>query len=160
MAGSPFAIFAWPAADAASTQAGLESFMASWPHTAPVPQAAPGLAGIDRKARIRAMRGADISGLLLPEADNLAAAAILTQSVGSLCHLFAARAKAFDIEASADLVDRFLAIPARDELSPVTMTIRMPMDRIDLALRSAALDTDPGWVPWLKKEVLFEFLDE
>jgi hypothetical protein len=159
MAGSPFAIFAWPAADAASTQAGLEAFMASWPHTAPAPLGAPGLAGIDRKARIRAIRGADISGLLLPEADNLAAAALLTQSVGSLCHLFAARAKAFDIETSADLVDRFLAIPARVELSPDTMTIRMPMDRIDPALRSAALDADPGWVPWLNKTVRFEFVE-
>jgi hypothetical protein len=37
------------------------------------------------------------------------------------------------------------------------MTVVMPMARIDAALRSAGLDKDPGWVPWLGRAVRFIF---
>jgi hypothetical protein len=39
------------------------------------------------------------------------------------------------------------------------MTIRLPMERVDLDVRRAGLDRDPGWVPWLGRCVRFEFVE-
>jgi hypothetical protein len=58
---------------------------------------------------------------------------------------------------AAGLVSRYLALPGRIVFAPEAMTIVMPMDRIDMALRRAALDRDPGWVPWLQRTVRIEF---
>jgi hypothetical protein len=39
------------------------------------------------------------------------------------------------------------------------MEVRLPMERIDIAVRRAGLDRDPGWVPWLARTVRFEFVE-
>jgi len=50
-----------------------------------------------------------------------------------------------------------MVLPGRIALAPEAMTIVLPMDRIDMALRRAGLDRDPGWVPWLRRAVRIEF---
>jgi hypothetical protein len=95
----------------------------------------------------------------LPSSSSLESAALLSQLCGSIAFVFAARA-ARDLARAAsclELTIRHLKIPATIRKSPNTMTIVMPMDRIDPALRVAALDRDPGWIPWLNCTVRLEF---
>ena len=51
-------------------------------------------------------------------------------------------------------------MPARVIVTDEELEIRMPMDRIDLAVRRAGFDRDPGWVPWLRKRVRFVFEED
>ena len=60
-------------------------------------------------------------------------------------------------ESVADFVAQFLTIPGRVRLGPETMTIALPMECIDLAVRRGGLDRDPGWVPWLARNVRLVF---
>jgi hypothetical protein len=97
---------------------------------------------------------------LLPEGPTEATSSVLAQVCGSVLQLFYTRLMAHEgevVSRPADFVSRYLALPARIVLAPEAMTIVMPMDRIDMALRRAALDRDPGWVPWLQRPVRIEF---
>ena len=58
------------------------------------------------------------------------------------------------------LVFRYLAIPGHAELKPEAMTVVLPMARIDVSVRRAALDRDAGWVPWLRRTVRIEFVSD
>jgi hypothetical protein len=46
---------------------------------------------------------------------------------------------------------------ARLEVSETHLDLYLPVRTIDLALRIAGLDLDPGWVPWLGRVVLFHY---
>ena len=159
--GFPVAVFAWPAPDAAAVANGIEAFLRIWPAIAAAPQAPDFLCRLDGSGRLR--RFADPAGIiscLLPTAPTASAAAALAQVCGSILQLFYTRLMGHDGDAVSDaagLVSRYLALPGRIVFAPEAMTIVMPMDRIDMALRRAALDRDPGWVPWLQRTVRIEF---
>jgi len=119
----------------------------------------PELAGLDRSGRLRPSREAVLSRhVLLPAAPSAEASALLAQTVGALCSLFVARAGAAVRARAGDFVDDFLTVPGVIELGPESMTVSLPMARLDARVRRAGLDADPGWVPWLNRRVriLFE----
>jgi hypothetical protein len=85
--------------------------------------------------------------------------ALLAQAAGSLQQIFLARAGTIGVETSADFVEHFLRVPAHVTLEDGAMDVRLPMDRIDLRVRRAGLDADPGWIPWLERRVTLTFED-
>lgn len=157
----PFAFFAWPVPSPETVSAGLRAFLAAWPANAQAPRAGPALAELDPSARVRPDSSARCApGLLVADASDLNLAALLTQSAGTLCHLFASRANAPASGDASALVDRHLRVPARIALFHETMDVVLPMERIDSAVRRAGLDANPGWVPWLRRRVTFTFEDD
>jgi hypothetical protein len=159
--GFPVAVFAWPAPDAAAVAAGIEAFLRVWPATADAPQARGILLGLNVSDRLRPAVGqASMAPCLLPEAPTGAAVSVLAQLCGSVLQLFYTRLVAHEgevVSSPAGLASRYLALTGRMMLAREAMTIVMPMDRIDMALRRAALDRDPGWIPWLQRTVRIEF---
>ena len=154
----PFALFAWPAPDASAVEVGIRAFLASWPPSGPPPRAVPELAELDRSGRLRPSRKAVLSRhLVLPGATSPHAVALVAQVAGSLGGLFVARIGAPDRVGAGDLVADFLAIPGEIELAPESMTVTLPLARVDLRVRRAGLDADPGWVPWLGRRVRIVF---
>jgi hypothetical protein len=154
----PAPIFAWPAPDAAAVKAGIETFLRHWPADTAAPLACGALADFDRSARLRrAPRSVRTAGSLLPEGTDAAATCVLAQILGGLLTLFHTRLGAHGDADATGLVARYLAVPGRVVLAPEAMTILLPMDRIDMALRRTGLDRDPRWVPWLQRTVRFEF---
>jgi hypothetical protein len=155
---SPFPFFAFPASSPEDTRAALDAFLAVWPASVPAPRATRALAELDHRARVRPLREPTPPGdLLLAEGPSLPARALVTQAAGTLGHLFAARAGLLSPFRPEDLVARHLAVPARVLLGAEKMEVRLPLDRLDLYVRRAGLDADPGWVPWLRRRVRFEF---
>ena len=157
--GSPYALFAFPARSLDETQRALDAFLGVWPASAPPPRATPALAELDRRARVRPAKEMSPAGdVLVAEADTLQACALLTQIAGSLGHLFAARVGVADRIGPTDLVSRYLSLPARIRRAGETMEIRIPGASLDV--RRAGLDANPGWVPWLRRRVTFDFEDD
>lgn len=161
VAAGSFILFAWPAPDAAATADGMAAFLKVWPRFGPAPQASGALSALDPTGRLcRAEVTRAPSSLTLPVVPTSAAVCLLAQICGSLAFWFAVRvaSAADDALCPADtFLARFLRVPARVELEPDVLKIIMPMDRIDLDLRRAALDRDPGWISWLQRTVCFEF---
>ncbi|MDR3698743.1 MAG: hypothetical protein P4L56_03850 [Candidatus Sulfopaludibacter sp.] len=155
---SPFAFFAWPADTPKTLAAGLRALLDAWPHHG-VLAASPALAGIDKSGRLRPATDIARSPWLLPEAPSAAAAALLAIVVGAPCTLFAARA-AGTFDAAAAFVARFLARQARIRMGAGEMTVILRDDDIDLAVRRAGLDRDPGWLPWLRRTVRFVYQEQ
>jgi hypothetical protein len=159
--GFPAAIFAWPAPDAASVISGIETFLRHWPRDAEAPMARGALADFDRSGRLRRGSGSVRAVPLLPACGtNADATSVLAQLCGGVLSLFHAWLMAHggtEVADLAGLLARYLAVPGRIALAPKTMTILLPMDRIDMALRAAGLDRDPAWVPWLQRTVRIEF---
>jgi hypothetical protein len=156
--GSPLVLFAWPAPAPPSVVAGLRAFLGAWPRSAPPPHARPALAELGGAGRLRPAPDARVSrNILLPEAPSTEAAALLAQAAGALCGLFAARAGALVCPDAAALVRRYLALPARVTRTPGEMTVTLSADSIDLSVRRAGLDRDPGRVPWLARVVRLVF---
>ncbi len=46
------------------------------------------------------------------------------------------------------------------ELTPTHATLHLPMERVDLALRRAGWDIDPGWLPLLGRVIRFVYRDD
>ena len=44
-------------------------------------------------------------------------------------------------------------------LTDTTLLVRFPLDAANLRLRRLALDSDPGWVPWLGLVVRYQYRD-
>ncbi len=49
--------------------------------------------------------------------------------------------------------------PARIDASPTHLELRLDLTQVDLRIRRAGLDLDPGWVPWLGRVIRFHYLD-
>jgi hypothetical protein len=156
--GFPAAIFAWPAPDADGVAAGIAAFLAHWPRDTEAPQGRDPLPDFDRSGRVRRAAGPP-APCWLPRVPSAVAGCVLTQVCGALLQLFHARLVAHGGAAvdASDLVARYLTLPGRVALAPEAMTILLPMDRIEMPLRRAALDRDPGWLPWLQRTVRIEF---
>jgi len=153
-----YVLYARPARSAREARAALEAFLAIWPAARPVLCGDPALAELDRRGRIRVTREKHAAPFL-PDEPGLEARALLAHVTGTLAHLFIARLGVDSLPSLPELVTRYLALPAEIELGNETIVIRLPMERIDLDVRRAGLDRDPGWVPWLGRHVSFEFLE-
>lgn len=89
---------------------------------------------------------------LLPASADAATAAILAMVVGAPLAVLCARARL----AAAD-VPACLAIAGSLHDDGGTIRITMPASAIDVRLRRAGLDADPGHVPWLRRQVRLVF---
>ena len=155
--GSPFVFFAWPAAQPADLQTGLRTFLQIWPQRAGV-YASPELAALDAGGRMQAAdAGHPAVEPLLPPARTAPTAALLALVVGAPCLLLAVRAGAPAPDTAPAFVARYLSYPARIRLTEGRMDIVLPAEALDFDLRRAGLDRDPGWVPWLRRNVRFVF---
>lgn len=154
-AGFPLPFFVWPGATPDEVLQGLELLLGVWPHTAPI-TAAPALVELDRRSRLRRARASQAPlGFVTPPPFS-SAGWIATQVAGASGALFALRAGA-DLADVGRLRARHLRVPARLEMTRDEMRVVLPMERVDLDLRRAGLDRDPGWVPWLRRHVRIEF---
>jgi hypothetical protein len=152
---APFALFAWPAASLADAMAGLAALLARWPASTPL-HGAPSLIELDRSGRIR--HGGEPPPPFVVDAPTAAAVAVASVVTGAPCQLVASRLD--------DLVDtapawaaRRLAGEARLVRSPDSLEVWRPADAVDLDLRRAGIDRDPGFVPWLGCTVRLRFED-
>ena len=154
----PYVLFALPANSREEMVAALESFLTIWPPSAPRPRAGYALAAFDRRGRVREWRGRSRDDApLVSNAGSLLASALLTQAAGTLGHLFAARAGADPHATHHDLVERYFRVPALVMRTPQTLDVYMPMEAVNLDVRRAGLDIDPGWIPWLNRRAAFRF---
>ena len=153
--GSPFAFFAWPATTPDALRTGLEALLATWPHRGTI-HAEPALVMLDVSGRLRPWQQPPPSPFL-PDAPSVEAAALLALTAGATSMLFALRAgHAVPYDAPGFVRDH-LARPGRVRLADDWMDVVLDADAIDINLRRAALDRDPGWVPWLHRTVRFTF---
>jgi hypothetical protein len=152
---SPFAFFAWPAGSPKALGAGLSVLLDCWPHHA-VLSASPALAALDTSGRLRSSAEASRLRLLLPEAPSAASASLLAMVVGAPCLLFGARAGK-DSDTSGAFVARFITKAARVRLAYERMEVILRDHDLDLPIRRAGLDRDPGWLPWLRRTVRFVY---
>jgi hypothetical protein len=156
-----YVLFASPAPDSTAVASGLTRFLNWWPRSAPPPEATNALVALDQTGRLKpADAPRPLPALHASSAPTPAAACLLAQICGTLAFWFGTRANSSTGETpcpAGAFVTRFLAVPALLQSEPDTLTVVLPMERIDLELRRAALDRDPGWIPWLKRTVRFEF---
>jgi hypothetical protein len=147
--GAPFVFFAMPAESPADMRAALELFLSVWPVSAPPP------------GRARALEGTD--GRAVIAAGSSAASALLSQLAGTLSLVFATRV-GFVARGSAaaheQLTERYLTVPSLIVDGAEAIDVRMPMESIEVAVRRAGLDRDPGWVPWLARTVIITFSEQ
>lgn len=85
------------------------------------------------------------------------AAELGTSDADLLAYGAAAVAELQELLAQAGLEPHVVAVPARVELSGFSVRVHMALDDIDLDVRRAGLDHDPGWVPALGRVVEFLF---
>lgn len=156
---SPFTLFAAPAQSLEETRLALDAFLGVWPASAPASTATPALAELDRRARVRPVKPEPLVNLLLPASDSLLGCALISQVAGSLGHLFTARIGTAGQSEPTDLVARHLSLPGKVHLIDEAMAIRIPIKYLGLDTRRAGLDADPGWVPWLRRHVIFVYED-
>jgi hypothetical protein len=153
--GSPFAVFAWPASSPEMLRVGMRSLLNEWPHSG-VLSAVPALATLDDTGRLRPREDVNPRGLMLPEAASAPAAALLAMVASAPSALFAARAGTVVDRAEA-FVTRHLVRPAHIRVGPEWLEIVLGADDVDIEVRVAGLDRDPGLVPWLQRNVRFVF---
>ena len=161
-AGFPAPIFAWPAADPAALAAGVDTFLGVWPPTLGAPSASDVVRQVAGSRNLTRAEGAPGGpACFLPDSGSGAeAGALMAQLCGALLHLFHSRLVAFGGEPVTDcaaLVSRHMSLPGRIALGPESLTVRLPMNRIEIDLRRAGLDRDPGWAPWMRRTVRIEF---
>jgi hypothetical protein len=152
-------VFAAPAGDPDETVGALEFFLGAWPLSAPAPRAERGLVTLDRRGRLRPLAAARVADPLIVEGTTIDDTAVLTHATGSLAQVFLARV---GIDAGTDpaaALRHLLAIPASLVFEADTLTVRLSSDHLDIRVRRAGLDRDPGWIPWLQRRVRFEYVD-
>ena len=96
--------------------------------------------------------------LRLPADTGAPAAALLVQLAGLLGGLWSLRLGIGGVE-PRELAGRYFRIPGRAYRSSRHLDVVLPMDRIDIDVRRAGLDRNPGWIPWLERTVRVEFED-
>jgi hypothetical protein len=153
---SPFPCFAWPTASPKLMTEGLRVLLDAWPHGCALTET-PALATLAGSGRLRVSREVPPASIFRPEASSAAAAALLMIVAGAPCLLFAARASAHALDTAQTFVARYLAGPARIRLAADRMDVIFGSDELDLDVRRAGLDRDPGWLPWLRRTVRFVF---
>lgn len=156
---SPFAFFAWPAATPRVLSQGLDTFLSAWPHHAAL-TASPALASLDTSGRLRPSREPFPQNCFIPTAHSAPGAALLALVIGAPCLLFAARVAAGPLKSASTFVDRYLALPGRIRTTTEEIEIVLKGSDLNVSVRRAGLDRDPGWLPWLRRKVRFSFEKE
>ncbi|MEB3260940.1 MAG: hypothetical protein VKP63_09975 [Cyanobacteriota bacterium] len=161
--GSPFVVFAWPADRPEAIQAGLRLLLSRWPAGCPV-GAEPALIRLDGSGRLRPLVASSRPERLVPAEGAAAMAALLALVVGAPALLFTARAasagedKAVRAGGAAAVLSRHLRRRGWIHVSEGRLEIQMTAAANPLTLRKAGLDRDPGWLPWLRRDVVFRFV--
>lgn len=75
---------------------------------------------------------------------------------GSLRQLFGSASPAFPT-AEAHRLAALLLRPGQLRVTPWDAELAWPLAAVDLALRRAGWDQDPGWLPWLGRSIRFRF---
>ena len=150
-------LFAWPVATANDLQQGLVHFLSRWPMSATAPESTPDLAMLDDSGRIRSTSRKDEETPLHSKVETLADA-LVAQVAGTMCRLFSARLHGET--SNSQIVPDFLKQRGTIQRSNGELSIILPMSSINLDVRKAGLDQDPGWIPWLDATVKFEFLQD
>ena len=154
-----FPIFALPAPAMADLRSGMQSIAAAWPDAGSI-VAPPALAGLAAAHRVSpALRGAPSRSAAVDEIaaapDPLAMLVALASGVTASLVGWRAQWMGAAREALARTVRQpGVAVDERDAL-----VVSMPLGAIDLVLRRAGLDSDPGWVPWLGRAVRIAYRD-
>jgi len=91
----------------------------------------------------------------LPIGADAASAALIGLAAAAPALLFLRRA---GMPETPMALDAALAVPATLLLPQGQLLVTMPMAAIDLDLRRAGLDQNPGWVPWLGRKVELQYL--
>jgi hypothetical protein len=154
--GSPFAFFAWPAQTAETLRAGLNALLETWPYRGSL-EASPALVTLDTSGRLRPWEAPPKVALFLPGASSVPGAALLAMTAGAPAMLFAARAGETPPATVEVFVERRLARPGRLRITSTGLDVVLDADDIDLDVRRAALDRDPGWLAWQRRTVRFVF---
>ena len=82
----------------------------------------------------------------------------ITPAPGGLRQVFGTTPAAFPTAADSRLASLLLR-PGQLRVSPWDAELAWPLAGIDLALRRAGWDQDPGWLPWLGRTIRFRFGD-
>lgn len=93
-------------------------------------------------------------GCVAPAADARTAA-VVARCAAALVSVFCAR---LGVPPNVDLVRKYLCVPARMELDD-PLCVVIPMERINIDLRRAGVDRDPGYLAWLRRKVVLQFED-
>jgi len=158
--GTELPVLVRPATSSAAVESGLELLGHAWPREAAPVRGTRGLAAlapawlqIDPRARVP-------EHALCCVTNDTGTTALVSQLAGTLGGVLAARTASI-VEGEhlgwQALVSTRLAVPAVVRQAPEAITVSFDPERVDLAVRRAGLDRDPGWVPWLEAEVRFEF---
>jgi hypothetical protein len=160
---SPFCLFAWPAESNNAVIQGLDQFLKCWSHAAPQPQAPPQVAELDITGRIQYMYKEIETGEtpvnLLPAVGSLTGTALLGQVIGSICYLLDKReneALAIDTES---FVSQYIRVPGSIVVDTGRAVVNIEATHINHQLRQAGADKNPGWVPWLERNIQFSFIE-
>jgi hypothetical protein len=153
-------LFAWPVQSSNDLRQGLSHFLSLWPMSAPAPESTPDLAMLDGSGRIRStLRKNSVGALSLFDVESLSDA-LVAQVAGTMCRLFSARLGREYSESQHRLVQVILKQRGAIRRSNDVLSIMLPMSSINLDVRKAGLDQDPGWIPWLDATVKFEFFQD
>jgi hypothetical protein len=154
--GSLFAFFAVPTETPGSIERGLKLFVENWP-TGKILSDSPALVRLDATGRLQLAGEGRLSSAWVPSAGSKSAAALLAMVAGAPITLFCARARK-----AAALLEEVLTLFAklgRCRLTEDELHIDFLSKDVDFHARLAALDADPGWVPWLSRTVRFHYPD-
>ena len=99
------------------------------------------------------------AALALLERLSAAIPAKVAPAPGALRQVFGAHLPAFATEGERRLAQLVLR-PGQLRVSPWEAELTWPLAAIDLALRRAGWDQDPGWLPWLGRSIRFRFGSE
>jgi hypothetical protein len=65
----------------------------------------------------------------------------------------------FEQAPSDGLLARILMRPGRLAVTDYSATVTWPLDGVDIALRRAGWDLDPGWLPWIGRTIRFVYTE-
>ncbi|HEY5935908.1 MAG TPA: hypothetical protein VIU61_14765 [Kofleriaceae bacterium] len=153
---APFVLFAWPASHPDDAALGLAALLARWPAGTPL-FGTRTVIELDRTGRCRHAAVASPEPFVIVGA-SAAEVALGSLVAGAAGQLVAARAGDVVDEVSTWVAQR-LACRGRIVREPELVEVWLARDAVDLALRRAALDRDPGYVGWLDCTVRLRFED-
>lgn len=151
---SPFVMFAWPARTPVEATAGLAALRVRWPHTTPL-FGAPSVVELDPSGQVRHARERPHVPLLV-DADSCPAVALASLVAGAASQLVVSRVGDRVDDVAAWVAHR-LAVAGRIVHGEDAIEIWIDANAVDVELRTAGIDRDPGFVPWLATTIRMRF---
>jgi hypothetical protein len=155
--GCVWPLFALPGSTPAEATAIVAELVRRWPASSNL-HAPPGLAELDRTGRVRPQwrDGAPASAWLPDDNGSAGKRALSAQLAGVCVQLFCARAGLTGLSPT-ELVSTHLKLEGWLMLDHEELRLVLPLEAIDMPVRRAGLDANPGWVPWLGRHARIEF---